>query len=210
LSVIYPDRQNSSTPGRIDAAELYRLCRNKDEDAWRVLFAWCLKKAKAKLPQQAEEIAQRVCLKMLDGGLDKIEDARKFLGYVRTTLNNQVIDYYRKEVRQVSLQGQPDDEDEVSGSLADRIPAPQAPPDQRAEARLLLGKLAELISLLPEYCEGVMGLYIRYRLGLIQDYREMAGHLDVSINTLSVQIKRCLDKLRQLPEFEDFGRQGGL
>jgi DNA-directed RNA polymerase specialized sigma24 family protein len=51
---------------------------------------------------------------------------------------------------------------------------------------------------LPGYCKSVLGAYMEYRLGLLESYREIARRVGRPLNTVSVQIKRCLEQLRQV------------
>lgn len=186
-----------------EAAKLHEQCLAGDDRAWGKLYTWCRDLAAAKLPREAEDAAQQVCLKLLNGGLEALREPKAFLGYVRRAVTNEVISRLRKTGREVSLD-QPlggYGEDDGPG-LLDVMETGCHTPESQAGARLALEKLAGLIAELPVYCEGVMGVYIRYRMGLLHSYKEMADVLDVPVNTISVQIKRCLDRLRTLSGFD--------
>lgn len=183
------------------AAELLELCLAGDERAWSRLYAWCRDLAAAKLPREAEDAAQQVCLKLLNGGLEAVREPKAFFGYVRRAVSNEVISRLRKTGREVSLDRPLGGGDEDGAGLLDVMDPGGHTPEEQAGARLALQMLAGLIAELPAYCEGVMGVYIRYRMGLLHSYKEMADVMDVPVNTISVQIKRCLDRLRTLPGF---------
>jgi DNA-directed RNA polymerase specialized sigma24 family protein len=50
---------------------------------------------------------------------------------------------------------------------------------------------------LPAYCRAVLEAYMEYKLGLLASYREIAQRVGRPLNTISVQIKRCLEMVRQ-------------
>ncbi len=186
-----------------EAAKIHELCLAGDDRAWRKLYTWCRDLAAAKLPSEAEDAAQQVCLKLLSGGLEALREPKAFLGYVRRAVTNEVISRLRKSGREVSLdQPLAGGDDEDGPGLLDIMDTGCHTPEDQAGARLALESLAGLITELPAYCEGVMGVYIRYRMGLLHSYKEMADVLDVPVNTISVQIKRCLERLRALPGFD--------
>lgn len=186
---------------RLDAATLYRLCREGNEEAWQTLQTWCRIRASKMMPGEADDVSQNVVLKLLEGGLDRLRDPRAFLGYVRRAVDNEIHSRLRVAGRTLSLD-QPlasdgDGELTPGHAMAGGSPSPEG----QAGARLAMLQLLEVFEQLPAYCEGVMKLYLRYRMGLVESYKEMATLLKVSVNTLGVQIKRCLDQLRQLPVF---------
>ena len=200
-------RKKENTPQSgvgIDAANLYKLCLNRDEKAWRLLFSWCRKKASFKLPgEEAEDVAQVVCLNLLKGNIEKIEEPKAFLGYVGRMVFNETqnIHRFRKTRAETSLE-KPVFGDEGQGvGLGQMIPAPGSLPESQVAARQLLARLMEQINRLPEYCRGIMPQFIRYKMGLVKDHKEIAGILGRPHKTVSVQIKRCLDRLGSLPEF---------
>jgi len=196
------DRSGNETAAvKLDAAALHELCMAGNDLAWRSLFTWCRNKAAKTLPAEAEGVAQQVCLKLLEGGLERVRNPKAFLGYVSRAVSNEVVNRLRARKGNLSLD-QPTTMGDGEGlELGQRLDGHAAAPDEQAAARLLLGRLGQCLEELPDYCRGVMALYVRYRMGLVSSYKEMAGELQVSVNTLGVQIKRCLDQLRRLPEF---------
>lgn len=193
---------------KLEAATLYHLCRKGNEEAWRVLFTWCRNRAARMLPQQAEGVAQQVCLRMLEGAMERVQNPKAFLGYVKRAVSNEVINRLRASRGELSLdqplKGREDDRLELGHTVASQ----ESAPEERTAARLMLARLGAALDQLPDYCRGVMRIYVRYRMGLVESYKEMAQTLGVSVNTLGVQIKRCLDHLRQMPEFAEMNRAG--
>lgn len=192
---------------RLDAAQLYRACRTGDEEAWRLLYSWCLKLARRRLPEQAEDLAQQVCLKLLDGAMERLRDPEALLGYARKTLDNLVKSHWRKAA---SIRAREREDDRLIPQASSSRPGPAdwgPTPEDQAAARDLLVRLGDAIARLPGFCRQTMAQYLRYRLGLVPDYRRMAAVLDIPLGTLSARIKRCLEALRRMPEFRDLGRE---
>lgn len=190
-------------PVKLEAADLHRRCLKGDEDAWRSLFGWCLVKAAKTLPQEAESVAQQVCLKLLEGGLERVQNPKAFLGYVSRATTNEVINRLRARRGNLSLDQPLSGTDDETLLLGHTVADESDLPEEQAAARLLLRRLNGALDELPAYCGGVMRQYVRYRMGLVESYKEMAKLLGVSVNTLGVQIKRCLDQLRALPVFAE-------
>ena len=188
---------------RYDAETLYRLCQGGDDEAWRALYSWCRLKALRILAEEADDVAQQVCLNMLEGGLDKLRNPKAFLGYAGRSVRNEVANRLRSRSRLVSINQPASRQDGEAREMVDAMPANETGPDRTAVSRIALEELLELFTELPSYCERVMSLYLRYLMGLAESYQEMADLLDVGINTLSVQIKRCLDKLKGLAGYKE-------
>ena len=188
---------------RYDAETLYRLCQRGDEEAWRALYSWCRLKALRIMAEEADDVAQQVCLNMMEGGLDKLRNPKAFLGYTGRSVRNEVANRLRSRSRLVSINRPASSHDGEAREMVDAMPANESGPDQSAVSRIALEQLMEMFDELPDYCERVMSLYLRYLMGLAESYQEMADLLNVGINTLSVQIKRCLDKLKGLAGFKE-------
>ncbi len=191
----------TTTELTIKGSELYERCQQREEQAWAYLFSWCQKRASRKLPNMAEDVAQLVCVKLLDKGLDSVKNPKAFYGFMATAVDRAVIDALRKTGREVSLDNPISGEDLAGASFGDQMPGKEPEPDQQAAARQALKELGRTIEELPGYCNKVMPLYIRYKLGLEENYETMAERLGVPINTLSVQIRRCLQGLKKMPQF---------
>ena len=185
----------------IKGSELYQRCQKKDEEAWAYLYSWCQKRASRKLPNLAEDVAQLVCVKLLDKGLDSVKNPKAFYGFMATAVDRAVIDALRKTGREVSLDNPISGDEAAGASFGDQMPGKEPAPDRQAAARKALSELSRAIEELPGYCSEVMPLYVRYKLGLEENYETMANRLGVPINTLSVQIRRCLQGLKKMPQF---------
>ena len=187
-------------PRKIEAAELFQMCRQRNEKGWELLYTECLKRARYNGCQEPEDIAQEVCMKLLDkiDGLN-IPEAN-FLAYARRMVSNEIITRYRRtKVRsEVPLETGDDSlshaerQENVESSLAGALP------EVNVMAWEALDRLAEVMEDLPPHCRKVVHLTLRYRLGLIESYKDMADMLNISVGGLSGQINKCMKKLGQL------------
>ena len=203
MSVKEDNNGSAGTPesqGRIDSAALYELCQKRDEDGWRLLYTECLKRARYNGCQDAEDVAQEVCMKLLDK-MDSLKIPQaKFLAYARRMVSNEIITRYRRaKVRsEVPLDpgedslAQTEKKEHAENALAGALP------ELNVMAWEALDRLAEVMPDLPPHCRNVVNLTIRYRVGLIESYKEMAAMLNISVGGLSGQINKCMKKLGQL------------
>ena len=182
-------QRHQGATGGWDAATLHAACVAREEEAWRWLYSWCLKRARLRLPAQAEDLAQEVCRRLMDGALERLESPESLYGYVATMLNNLVADWWRGEKNR--------------RELAEAMVREESGPEEQAMAREGLRRLGRAVRSLPRFCREAMRVYLRYRLGLLAGYREMAAALGVSLGTLSSRLHRCLGALRRVPEFRE-------
>ena len=182
--------------------ELYLRCCQGDEEAWGYLFSYVLSIArwgKWGLGDRAEDIAQAVVLSLMERGLAKVRQADSFRSYVKRTTVNRVLDHFRSgEVRFRSRPRPLSGEDPSRAEPLRNVPDGGLAVDERAAIRRDLGRWKGLLDSLPSYCKSVLAAYMEYRLGLLESYREIAKRVGRPLNTVSVQIKRCLERLRQV------------
>lgn len=186
--------------GQLTDRELYLRCLEGDEEAWSVLYGYVLsitRWARWGLGDVAEDVAQAVMLHLMERGLAMVRSADAFRGFVRRTTVNRVLDHFRAgEVRR-RHRGRPaaDDRPEADPVLAHPDGAPTV--ESQAVSRHDLARWDPVLERMPGYCRGVLQVYMEYQLGLVESYREIAERLGRPLNTVSVQIKRCLEHFRR-------------
>jgi RNA polymerase sigma factor (sigma-70 family) len=185
---------------RIESADLYDLCLKRDEEGWRLLYTECLKRARYNKCQDAEDVAQEVCMKLLDKMESLHIPPAKFLAYARRMVSNEIITRYRRaRVRSEVPMEYGDDgmAHTETKEIAENALA-GAFPELNVMAWEVLDRLAEVMEDLPPHCRKVVNLTVRYRVGLIESYKEMAAMLGISVGGLSGQINKCMKRLGQL------------
>ncbi|MFQ5893449.1 MAG: RNA polymerase sigma factor [Nitrospinota bacterium] len=186
---------------QVSDRELYLRCCQGDEEAWSYLYGYVLsitRWARWGLGDVAEDVAQAVVLHLMERGLAMVRSADAFRSFVRRTTINRVLDHYRSGEVRFRHRGRPPE----AGDRPEADPVlsrPDAGPTVEAQAvsRHDLARWSPLLERLPGYCREVLQAYMEYRLGLVESYREIAERLGRPINTVSVQIKRCLEHFRQ-------------
>ncbi len=181
---------------KVDNVDLYGMCLRGDEEAWAYLYNYILCVARSKhwrLKDQPEDVAQAVVCNLLTKGIDMVQNAKAFRGFVRTATRNYMIDLLKKKSPVTrSLNGCCDN---------DSIP-PFDPPSNRPgpEEILAWSTLQEAfdraVAGLPEQCREVMNNYIDYKIGLFDTLTSLAKALGVSVGTLSSRVTRCVNRLR--------------
>ena len=187
---------------QVSDRELYLRCCQGDEEAWGYLYGYVL--SVARWPQwglsgSAEDVAQAVLVQLMEKGLAMVRSADAFRSFVKRATINRVHDHHRAAEVRLRHRGRPPgaeerpEDDPVAGR-----------PDRRGptvESKVLAGRdlarWSPLIEGLPDYCKGVIQAYMEYKLGLLESYREIAERLGRPLNTVSVQIKRCLEHFRR-------------
>ena len=187
--------------GELTDRELFLRCCEGDEEAWSVLYGYVLsitRWARWGLDDMAEDVAQAVVLHLMERGLAMVRSADAFRSFVRRTTINRVLDHFRAGEVRLRHRGRPSVEDDRPE--ADPIVSyPDEGPtvESQAVSRHDLARWDPVLERLPGYCKGVLQAYMEYQLGLVESYREIAERLGRPLNTVSVQIKRCLEHFRK-------------
>ncbi len=181
--------------------ELYLRCCQGEEEAWRYLYGYVLAIARWTrwgLGTLAEDMAQVVLVSLMERGLATVRSADSFRSFVKRTTVNRILDHFRSgEVRFRHRPRASDESDSGSREPLRHYPDQGPAVDQQVAVRRDLARWMGLLEVLPGYCKGVLRAYMEYRLGLLESYRDIARQLGRPLNTVSVQIKRCLEQLRR-------------
>jgi RNA polymerase sigma factor (sigma-70 family) len=187
---------------KVSDRELYLRCCQGDEEAWSYLYGYVLSIARWGrwgLGEAAEDIAQAVLLSLMERGLAMVRSADSFRSFVKRATVNRVLDHFRSAEVRLRHRGRPSDEDDSPGAEPImRHPDGGPGVEDQVAGRRDLSRWRGLFESLPSYCKSVLHAYMDYRLGLLESYREIARRVGRPVNTVSVQIKRCLEQLRQV------------
>ncbi len=185
---------------RIDSEELYEHCLRGDEGAWGYVYNYVLAIARSprwNLNDPLEDVAQSVVCHLLGKGLDRVRERKAFRAYVRRMAVNLILDTLkRKQVWTRPLEGTKE-----GGEPLCRDPqSPEPDPEEATLGGHLSRALERGLESLSEACREVLEAYVDYKLGVFDSYRALADHFGRTVGTLSSTIKRCLDRLRDMPE----------
>lgn len=172
------------------------MCLRGDEAAWAYLYNYVLSIARSprfRLRETPEDMAQSIVCHLLEKGIDRLKDSRAFRAYVRRVSVNLILDSFkRKMLYTQSLDGTPD-EQKAPLEPVSHNPGPEDVALGVDFARILQAEMARL----PDNCQAVLNHYIDYKMGQYESYKALAAKIGKSIGTLSSQVKRCMDVLRQ-------------
>lgn len=176
-------------------ASLLTRCRTGEESAWEEVYHLVLvtcRQPRWRLGDAAQDVASTVVLSLIEGGLEKVREPQAFLAFLRRAAVNAAIDWLRSR-REVSLEPSGDDERPVERE------APDPSPLQDAMGREVTMQVLEAIRRLGEPCHSLLDAYLAFRVGLVGSYRELEEILGRKANVISVQVRRCLERLREDP-----------
>ena len=177
--------------------DLYYMCVRGEESAWDYVQRYVLTIAKSpkwQLRESPEDTAQGIVCHLLTKGLEKVNQPKAFRGFIARVAVNFILDKLKgTRVFFESIDAAAADDDRPPLDIEADNPGPE---------ELVLGDglvltLKRAIESLSSRCHEVLTAYVDYKNGLYDSYRELAAACGRSIGTLSSQIKRCLDELRQ-------------
>lgn len=185
---------------RLSDRELFLRCCNGDEEAWRYLNGYVLsiaRWARWGIGDAAEDLAQAVLLHLMERGLAMVRSADAFRSFVRRTTINRILDHYRAGEVRFRHRRRPEEEERAEADPVVAHPDGEPAVESRVVAKRDLARWGLLLEGLSSYCKGVLEAYMEYKMGLLGSYRDIAERLGRPLNTVSVQIKRCLEQVRQ-------------
>lgn len=153
--------------------------------------------------QRAMDAVQETFIIVWDK-LNQLKDVSKFNSWICTIVVNKAKDYYRKNKQETPII---DDDNRIKEVRNEEIYVDL--PEQILEKKELREYLLEEISMLSsQYSEAI---YLYYYAGL--NYEEIAGNLNISINTVASRIyrakKQLKEKLEQGNYFNDIENMSG-
>lgn len=144
---------------------------------------------------RAEELLQEVFLRVVRAK-DRYERSAKFTTWIYAIARNLCVDESRRARFRdhKSLDAKrPGRDGEAGADLLSRIPAPEVPTDEAAEAPTLRKRMAAAIEALPDEQREVF--LLRQLSGL--SFREIGETLGVPENTIKSRMRYALEKLRE-------------
>lgn len=177
-----------------DDAALVERCRAGDRSAWGLLVARHTRFAGAVALgvvgdyHSALDVVQESFVKVLDG-LDRLEDPRRFRGWLRNVVRTTALDWLRRR-KVAGRSGAP-----LPGQESDSAPLPSeapGPEDLLSRDELRAQIRAEIARLPASQREVVL---LKYLEGL--SYEDIARTLGVTVGTVESRLFRARASLRQ-------------
>lgn len=191
-----PDDQPPAGP---TGADLYDLCRRGDQEAWLAVYNQALGMAKWpkwRLAHRAEDAAHNAYVRIMEK-IDQVRDRNAFRGFIRTVTFSCIIDEHRRTKQRAEISIDPDPDDEGAPPI---VPVSADDPCRRAMDRDTLSRVRRGMEKLSEKDRTVLAAYIGYKLGVYQNYAELAKALRTTVGNLGAQINRALVRLAKQEE----------
>ena len=184
---------------KLSSEDLYEMCLRGDESAWWYVYCYVLAIAKSprwRLSDTPNDMAQSIVCHLLDRGLESVRQPEAFRSFVRRVAVNFLLDCVKGRKPVFETIDDTNGEKWRHRKLSTEDPSP--------EELLLSDALAQAfrnaLQRISGKCREVLEAYLEYKAGKHENYRAFAHALGKTIGTLSSQIKRCLDELREAKE----------
>lgn len=193
-------------PDELTDAELHRLCLENDEAAWEWVFRFCVGVGRWRrwgLASRAEELAGDVVVRLIEGGIRKIDDPGRFRPWLKRVMANYILGFLDLADNAWTKSIDTPDGDEHQ-PLRDMIPQEDFFDD--LVSRDLLERVDGALKSLGPKCRRVVSVYLDYKLGVHEDYADIARLLKTNEKTAASWIHRCMGSFRNQPEVEEIFR----
>lgn len=191
----------------LDDRQLVLRCRNREEDAFRVLlgryeayiYTICSRMTGSR--QDALEMVQEAMIRAVLG-LDRYQINRPFKPWLRQVVVNTGINFLRRrEPEALSLDADPEGEDGLYRVLNNSSPAgdPAVWLERMEQRRTLRAAMAELPA------DARLALHLRHEEGL--SYDEIAREMGAPLGTIKALLFRARQRLRKVLS-DQYGWEG--
>ncbi|OQW98151.1 MAG: hypothetical protein BWK74_05275 [Desulfobacteraceae bacterium A6] len=181
--------------------DLYGMCLAGDEDAWKYLYNYILKICEWWRISYPEDMASKVTEELLKGRIGTLRKKDRFRYFVKLLTQSRIKDYLKSaQRREVSIyKSSKDSNDEEIERQECR-----SKPDQieRLNCMEVMSIVDQAVEKLSEICRRVIREYLKFKIGLYEDYRELSQVLGMSVPNISSRVTRCMKILVGFKEIE--------
>lgn len=182
--------------------DLYGMCIQGDEGAWQYMYNYILTICRWKkwdLKDDPEELAQDITMHFIEKALGKVKEKNKFRNFVKIMTINKIKDSFK------SISMQSIDEPLKSKKGEEFIPE-HSDPRPLHDTTLMNFEIVSIIDSaikkLAKECRKVVNEYLKFKMGLYEDYKELSRILKMPVPTISSRVTRCLEKLVEFKEIK--------
>jgi RNA polymerase sigma factor (sigma-70 family) len=178
----------------IKDADLYGMCVAGEEDAWKYLYNYILRICEGWRISRPEDVAGQVTLELIEGRLGTVRKKDQFRQFVKMLTKSRLKDELKSaRAREVPL-CRPSEEDDGE-EIDPRVGCHEPEQEERLnslEVAAIVDAAVEKLSLL---CRQVIREYLRFKIGLYEDYEELSRVLGMSVPNISSRVTRCMKVL---------------
>lgn len=182
--------------------DLYGMCAEGDEGAWQYMYNYILTICKWKkwdLKDGPDELAQEIILHLIEKAIKKLDKKDSFRAFVKMVTINKIKDSFKIPPMQ-SI------DDPVRSRKGEEFVPEYSDPRPLQDTVLtnleIVSVIDKAIGKLAKECQRVVNEYLKFKLGLYDDYKELSSVLKMPVPTISSKVTRCLEKLTQFKEIK--------
>ena len=181
--------------------DLYGMCLAGDEKAWEYLYNYILKIASGWRLGRPEDVAGQVTLELLEGRLETIQKKDRFRYFVKLMTNSRIKDDLKSaRAREVPIY-RPSAEDDGE-EIDPRAGCHEPDQEERLNSMEVAAIVDAAVEKLSTICRRVIREYLRFKMGLYEDYQELSGILGMSVPNISSRVTRCMKTLVGFKEIQ--------
>lgn len=186
--------------------DLYEMCCQGDEGAWQYIYNYiykCVmetcKKRNWKLRDDFDEMAQQITIHLLEKALKKVKETDKFRNFVRVVAVNKILDSFKVQLMQSTDKPVKNKKGE---EFIPEYPDSQPLHDTYIFNLEIVSVIDTAIKKLSKDCQRVVNEYLKFKIGLYENYKELSKVLKMPIPTISSSVRRCLNKIVEFKEIK--------
>jgi RNA polymerase sigma factor (sigma-70 family) len=122
--------------------------------------------------------------------MDRVREPDRLRPFLRRVTVNRILDHLRRKRPDAASH---DEWEQEPVEDPDRRPSLEVEVMNRASVEIVM----QAIEGLGKKCGELLEVYLAYKTGLVESYREIEEMLGKKANVLSVEIRRCLERLRR-------------
>lgn len=185
--------------------DLYGMCIEGDEGAWRYIYCYVLAICQWKkwgLKIESEDLAQQVTLHLLEKAIKQVKEKTKFRNFLKIVAINQIKDRFKRASLQKEKPGI-----YAMNKYGEEWNLEIVDPKPLYEKTLMdleiVRTIDKAVDKLPKNCQTVIHEYLKFKMGFYKDYSELSRVLKMHIPTISSKVRRCLNKLLEMREIRE-------
>lgn len=185
----------------IKDADLYGMCAAGEEDAWRYLYNYILRICQGWRISSPEDVASKVTEELIEGRLGAVREKKRFRHVVKLLTLSRLKDEVkavRNRAVPLSRRSEEDDAEEVDP----RVGYHEADQEARLNSLEVAAIVDAAVEKLSAVCRRVIREYLKFKIGLYENYEELSRVLGMAVPTVSSRVTRCMRDLVGFKEIQ--------
>jgi RNA polymerase sigma factor (sigma-70 family) len=181
--------------------DLLGMCMAGDENAWKYLYNYILRICEWWRLSCPADVAGKVTLELLEGRLGTLRKKDRFRHFVKMLTQSRIKDYLKSaQAREVAIirPSEEDGEEEIDPRAGHHEPEQE----ERLNCMEVMAIVDAAVEKLSTICRQVIREYLKFKIGLYEDYQELSRVLGMSVPNISSRVTRCMKTLVGFKEIQ--------